>query len=443
MVVRQSLFGVALACAGVISARAGDRPPQFVLVAFDNCSEIERWEYWRDITKELKGAVSFTFFVSGTNFLSNDTKTLYKGPYAQPGKANIDFSSSADEIAARNRLINTILQQGHEIGSHAVGHFDGTAWRADDWHSEFESYSRLFDRVTDNNGLDRNASFAIQAKDLRGFRAPYLGITWQQIAPELVKSGFSYDTSDTGEPGDWPSKSMGIWKFNLASIDVVGTGKKNLSMDYNFYVTQSHATENPPNQPIYRQQMLDSYLKYFKANYEGNRAPIHIGHHFADYQGGVYRAALTAFIRQVCVMPEVKCTAYSKLADFLESKSAAELGDFAAGNFAHAPMPALGARPFAKSEPLIHVEQTGPFKFEARLIGPDAERFKGSKFEWIGPKTRVQGKAFSTQKLPISDSVPISFRLKGPKGETAYERKIEIKKLNDRAEIVRGKQETE
>ena len=43
--------------------------------------------------------------------------------------------------------------------------------------------------------------------------------------------------------------------------------------------------------------MLDTYLDYFNANYTGNRAPLHIGHHFTDYQRGAYREALKTFAR--------------------------------------------------------------------------------------------------------------------------------------------------
>jgi hypothetical protein len=89
-------------------------------------------------------------------------------------------------------------------------------------------------------------------------------------------------------------------------------------MDYNFFVTQSHAENDPPNYELYRDQMFQSYVDYFKSNYEGNRAPVHIGHHFANYQGGIYRAALKAFARKVCKLPEVRCATYSELADFMD-----------------------------------------------------------------------------------------------------------------------------
>jgi hypothetical protein len=421
------------------SAQAIERPPQYIAIAFDNCSELDKWEYWRTVTKDLNGAAAFTFFISGTNFLSVDTKHIYKGPFAQPGQANIDFSSSPQEIRGRNHLINLVNSEGSEIGSHAVGHFDGTAWHANDWTSELNSYASFFDHVADNNGLSHSSAFQITSHEVRGFRAPYLGITWAELAPALNQAGFRYDTSDTGEPSEWPTKDTGVWKFKLALIDVLGTGKKNLSMDYNFYVTQSGATENPANAPIYRQQMLDSYMSYFQRNYEGNRAPIHIGHHFADYQTGVYRQALTAFVRQVCVLPEVKCTTYTQLANFLDSKTPAELNEFAMGAFVHARLTTPSKiDPFANSEPIIAMEQISPFLFCARIIGSIAERFKRAHFEWAttGNPT-VKGSIFDTSKFHEGEFHETTLNLVGSNGRIGYKRNFSTHRYKDRSEIVR------
>ncbi len=51
-------------------AHAVDRPPQFVAIAFDNCTEIERWQELSDLAGELNRdgeRIHFTFFVSGIN----------------------------------------------------------------------------------------------------------------------------------------------------------------------------------------------------------------------------------------------------------------------------------------------------------------------------------------------------------------------------------------
>ena len=87
--------------------------------------------------------------------------------------------------------------------------------------------------------------------------------------------------------------------------------------------------------------MLATYLNYFRANYTGNRAPLHIGHHFFGYQNGAYNEALKSFARAVCGLPEVRCVSYAKLADFMDRQSAETLAAYRKGDFAHAVTPAL------------------------------------------------------------------------------------------------------
>ena len=87
--------------------------------------------------------------------------------------------------------------------------------------------------------------------------------------------------------------------------------------------------------------MLDTYLDYFKANYTGNRAPLHIGHHFTDYQRGAYREALKSFARTVCGLPEVRCVSYKMLADFLDKASPETLAAYRKGDFPRAHEPAI------------------------------------------------------------------------------------------------------
>ena len=93
--------------------------------------------------------------------------------------------------------------------------------------------------------------------------------------------------------------------------------------------------------------MLAIYLDYFRANYVGNRAPLHIGHHFTPYQGGVYNEALKEFARRVCGLPEVKCAAYGELADFMDRQSPDMLTAYQGGDFQHATPPVTTAAAYA------------------------------------------------------------------------------------------------
>jgi peptidoglycan/xylan/chitin deacetylase (PgdA/CDA1 family) len=347
---REICFALALASIS-IPAVAAERPPQFIAIAFDNCTELSRWKELSEFAARLneKGVtVRFTFFVSGINYLANEKRALYQGPHERRGYSNINFGGSAEEVAERVKYINEMHDLGHEIASHAVGHFDGKRWSSADWAQEFGSYSELADHVAGNNDLPASAGLVFPASSIVGFRAPYLS-TSAGLYPALKQAGFRYDTSGTMPSDRWPEKRGGLWRFDLAELRLARSRKATLSMDYNFFIAQSLGLDSAARRERDRDEMLETYLAYFKANYSGNRAPIHIGHHFTNYHGGVYNEALLAFAERVCGLPEVQCVTYSKLADFMDGLSAEMLAAYQKGDFPHAPQPViLSDRPAAE-----------------------------------------------------------------------------------------------
>jgi predicted deacetylase len=276
--------------------------------------------------------------VSGVGFLAGEKHNLYEGPHKPRGYAMIPFGGSADEVKERVGLINEMHAAGHEIASHAIGHFDGRGWSAADWTREFSAYRALIDNVAANNGLPDDAKFAISGADIKGFRAPYLS-TSAGLYPALKQAGFRYDTSGTMLPNRWPEKRDGLWRFDLAEIKLARSKKMTLSMDYNFLVAQSLGLDVASRRARDRDEMLETYLAYFKTNYFGNRAPLHIGHHFTAYHGGAYHEALETFIERVCGLPEVQCVTYAKLADFMDGLSAETHAAYQKGDFPRATQP--------------------------------------------------------------------------------------------------------
>jgi hypothetical protein len=131
-------------------------------------------------------------------------------------------------------------------------------------------------------------------------------------------------------------------------LKLADSGRRALSMDYNFFAAQSRATVDPARRAAFREEMLQTYLAYFQSNYAGNRAPLNIGHHFFDYQDGAYHEALETFARTVCGLPEVRCTTYAVLADFMDRLDAPTLEAYRNGDFPHVAAPALT---LAASEP--------------------------------------------------------------------------------------------
>lgn len=324
-------------------ATAAERPPQFIVFSYDNCTELDRWRELTSFTEEMNRdgeRVHFTFFISGTNFLSHAKRSLYTAPHNTAGNSRIGFGGTPDDIRTRIELINLARKQGHEIGSHAVGHFDGRSWSAADWSREFQTHRSLFQNIARNNELDDSASFSFPADEIAGFRAPYLS-TSAGLFEAQRQNKFTYDASGVGHANEWPDKKDGIWRFNLASLKIAGSGKMTLSMDYNFFVADSGAFNDPKRHPIFREQMLNTYMNYLRANYTGNRAPLHIGHHFSPMQGNIYNQALMSFARSVCSLPEVKCVTYAKLVQFMESLDPETLAAYRKGDFPRATFPAF------------------------------------------------------------------------------------------------------
>ena len=182
--------------------------------------------------------------------------------------------------------------------------------------------------------------FRSDARRVQGFRAPYLA-AGPGLYGALKASGFRYDASRVSPADAWPEKVDGLWRFNLAPLKINGSRRATLSMDFNFFMAQSRARNEPSQQDLYGEQMLATYLDYFKASYTGNRAPLHIGHHFAPMQGGIYHDALKTFARMVCGLPEVRCISYEKLADVMDKLAPETLAAYRNGDFLRAELPVL------------------------------------------------------------------------------------------------------
>ncbi len=341
---RGSLVIAALLIATATPAAAEvERPPQFVVMAFDNCTELERWRDLIEFAADMNRGgerVHFTFFVSGTNLIADASRMLYQGPRHRRGYSSINFGGSADDIAKRVEFIDALHGAGHEIASHAVGHLNGASWSADEWRQELHAYSDVIDKVAAHNGLPEATRLTFDARRVQGFRAPYLA-AGPGLYGALKTSGFRYDASRVSPADAWPEKVDGLWRFNLAPLKISGSRRPTLSMDFNFFMAQSRARHEPSHQDLYGEQMLATYLDYFKTSYTGNRAPLHIGHHFASLQGGVYHTALKTFARMVCGLPEIRCISYEKLADVMDKLAPETLAAYRNGDFPRAELPVL------------------------------------------------------------------------------------------------------
>jgi hypothetical protein len=341
---------LAVAASMIMSAAHADvdRPPQFVMLAFDGGIGLPRWQDLSDFADTMNRGgkpVHFTIFLSGIALIESANRSFYQGPGQPRGYSAIWFGGSTDEVHKRVGYINAMYASGHEIASHANGHFNGASWSAAQWEQEFAAYRAILE-----NGSPRFVRASADKLDVPpakivGFRAPYLA-TGPGLYQALPHAGFRYDTSGVAGADKWPRKADDLWRFDLVQLKV--GGRRALSMDYNFFVAQSGGRVDPGHADLYRAQTLATYLDYFRTNYTGNRAPLNIGHHFEALQGGVYNEALKDFARQVCGLPEVRCATYSELADYMDALSPETLAAYQDGAFPHATMPVIAAAAAAK-----------------------------------------------------------------------------------------------
>ncbi len=142
----------------------------------------------------------------------------------------------------------------------------------------------------------------------------------------LKEQHFRYDASGVNtKPDTWPTKNEdGLWLFSLGQIPLAGTRNVTIAMDYNFFSAQSQARDvvrhgSPAWERDY-QQTLKSYENYFEKNYNGNRAPVIIGHHFSTWNDGMYWQTLKDFAQETCGKPEVYCVNFRELVNYLDNQ---------------------------------------------------------------------------------------------------------------------------
>jgi hypothetical protein len=366
-------LATAMAASALVSPQAQalpPRPPQFVLMAFDGSLNLNFWNESRQFAKTSKSngfPLNFTYFISGVYFVNDTAKSVYDAPKHGIGKSEIGFGGDVSTIAPRVEQVNLAFEEGNEIGSHANGHFDAGIgkWTLADWTSEFTQFIHLiFDAISINRvqpvRQTNNNGYVFGQDEVIGFRAPQLGIT-PDMYTALANFNFKYDTSKTSGQNYWPEKKDSrIWNFPLAQLTIAGTAKRTLSMDYNFYVSQSKAVADPANKDLYKKQMIETYLAYFQSNYNGKRGPIHIGHHFSKWNGGAYWEAMQEFSKQVCGKPEVRCVTYKAYMNWLESLDATTLDNYRNGRFDNTGAPALMMADVAPIKDGVKLVQSGP-----------------------------------------------------------------------------------
>ena len=310
---------------------ASGKPTQFVVLAFDGSYSLVMWKNTLDFAEQMKlegKPANFTYFISGVYFLNYRKASRYLPPKKPPGTSQIGFANNNTEVENRVAYVNRAISEGHEIGSHLNGHFNGSGWTVADWQQEFSEFDKLVFSIDKNNDVDAKDADRYELNllrtDLVGFRAPELGKN-NAMYTALVDNHYAYDTSGVGKPEEWPKKlPSGVWEFPLAQIKYADTNSKILSMDYNFYFKQSQAKDVTKKGEQLWQDYFDktytSYINYFNNNYQGTRAPVFIGSHFSEWNDGVYWEVMKKFAIEVCGQSEVRCVTHKELMGHMNSR---------------------------------------------------------------------------------------------------------------------------
>lgn len=307
----------------------GQRPPQFVVVSWDGAGETSGlFAHFREFAQRHQ--MGMTFFVSGIYLLPESRRADYHPPRHAVGAADIGLLSDA-AIRATLTQIRGAWLEGHEIGTHFNGHFCGKGgggdWTPAEWDSEIDQAVRFVTTWRTATGFTDLPPLPFDYdKELVGSRTPCL-----EGQAGLVKAAatarWRYDTSGTGRQV-WPSKLAGtaLWNIPMQSLPVPGRTTEFLSMDYTFLANQSKTVNGDPAQrPKWQAEMRGSLLAGFARAYDGNRAPLILGNHFENWNGGIYMNAVESALTEMATKPDVRFVSFRQLCDWLDGQDPAVL----------------------------------------------------------------------------------------------------------------------
>lgn len=319
---------------------AGEKPPQFVVFSWDGAGEDgnELFSHFRKVARE--NDAHMTYFLSGLYLLPQDEAERYHAPGRGPGASDIGYLKDAN-IRATLEQLRLAWLDGSEIGTHFNGHFCGPngvgTWSPQQWKSEIRQAKWFVEHWKTTTGWKDMAPLPFDYdEELIGGRTPCLEGR-ENLLPAARALGFRYDSSGNGTQV-WPDKEGGLWDLPLQQIPMPGRSFETLSMDYNFLANQSGTVNGPvAMRPAYQRQMHDGLMRGFRRAYEGNRAPMIIGNHFEQWNGGIYMQAVEDVIKKICTKDDVRCVSFRQLVDWLDVQDPHTLAELRALEVGEAP----------------------------------------------------------------------------------------------------------
>lgn len=306
----------------------GEKPPQFVLFSFDGAGSHEHWRRLLPIADRVNAHV--TGFLSGIYLLPNSRRAEYQAPGHDPGSASISFGGSDREVRTRIDDLNTAAARGHEIGTHYNGHFctgnepSVGRWNGEQWGRELDQFFTILADAT-VQGL------RVPADTVKGGRTPCLEGDPDAFLPAMGQRGLTFDTSMTTDGIAWPTLQHGVWEFWVPIVRVPALARKKvIMMDYNIWYALNGGKDEPGRDAEFTEVTLDTYRAAYQAAWNTNRAPLTVGTHFNDWNGGAFSRATEQFMREVCVRPQTVCATHSEVIEWMGVQDPAVLDAFRA-----------------------------------------------------------------------------------------------------------------
>ncbi|MGP3983894.1 hypothetical protein [Streptomyces sp. KR80] len=304
----------------------GQMPPQFVIFSWDGAGDVGNGLFprFRKLAKDHGAAM--TFFLSGLYLLPESKKSLYRPPNNPVGASDIGYLTD-EHIRMTLENVRLAWLEGHEIGTHFNGHFcagSGSVahWTPADWQSEIDQAVSFVTKWRTNTGFtDLDPLPFNYEKELIGGRTPCL-LGQDNLLQTAKRLGWRYDASAPGGHQVWPTKKQGIWDFPLQQIPFPGREFEVLSMDYNMLANQSqNAMQSDPSKyPAWEQQAREALVAGFQRAYETNRAPLFIGNHFEQWNGGIYMNAVEEAFKHMAdeKRKDVRLVSFRQYVDWLD-----------------------------------------------------------------------------------------------------------------------------
>lgn len=322
MIMRLTLAASLALLATAGTAQSEDaKPKQLVIISFDGAHDNALWDRSRQLAK--KTGARFTYFLSCTYLVNPADRRSYQAPREKAGRSATGWAQSVPEIQQRLSNIWQAKLEGHEMGSHGCGHFDGGKWTKAEWGREFGAFDAILMDAWKNNDfgmLEPPGWRDFVKNDIRGFRAAYLS-AGPGLTAALKARGFSYDASLVSKGPATLDSDEGLMRFALPRIPEGPDERLVIGMDYNLFFRHSKAKENAEQAAVFKARTLEAFRAAFKRQYEGKRVPLQLGFHFVTMNGGAYWDALETFLTETCGKKDVACVNYRQAIAMMKGKA--------------------------------------------------------------------------------------------------------------------------